>query len=566
MNGVIIGLLSSFGSAILIALVFLIIYFFRYTNSGRIFLDRIGRPGEYDDEQAFAREEAEALETMDDMQRTEYLRAKAFVQSNPPESIQTDISLSQYLAIQEKGVSAWEFEPELEIANCFVEGRTEIEFFDSECTVQSNLPVPKQNEVYYWEAKVYDKPESTLLSIGMATKPYPLFRLPGYHKYSVAYTSTGHRRFNQPFNPASYGPPIVQGDVIGIGYRPRTGTIFFTRNGKKLEDVAHGLKTPNFFPSIGANGPCIVHVNFGQAGFVFIEANVKKWGLAPMTGSLAPPPPYGSEQGSILLESGRKDGYSGSPARGHSYSQSIQTFSRGPQLDTGHARTRSGNFRILPPTSPGPQRSPTDISLAQLVPNDEVGESSNSHTPGVSGEHVVDVVGLGLHEAAHPPPEYTSPESSDADEPRSSSESDRTPLIRNTRSRGASAATIRPSNYNPPIPSYSDANKDSCHTQIHLHAARHADLFEDFCSPHSRLPDDEVYVPPHHQPINPEDEDDVVPDQHAAFGIQKATQKIKEPAWKDLGLAGLMGKGPSSSSAAGNGGKGNGGFARGLPR
>lgn len=43
----------------------------------------------------------------------------------------------------------------------------------------SNLPVPKQNEVYYWEAKIYDKPENTLISIGMATKPYPLFRLPG---------------------------------------------------------------------------------------------------------------------------------------------------------------------------------------------------------------------------------------------------------------------------------------------------------------------------------------------------------------------------------------------------
>src|SRR4051794_41085357 len=56
----------------------------------------------------------------------------AFTQANPPESVQTDISLSQFLAIQEKGVSAWEFEPELEIANCFVEARTEIEFFDSE--------------------------------------------------------------------------------------------------------------------------------------------------------------------------------------------------------------------------------------------------------------------------------------------------------------------------------------------------------------------------------------------------------------------------------------------------
>lgn len=54
----------------------MLIYFFKYTSPGRIFLDRIGRPGEYDDEQAFAREEEEALETMDDMQRSEYLRAK----------------------------------------------------------------------------------------------------------------------------------------------------------------------------------------------------------------------------------------------------------------------------------------------------------------------------------------------------------------------------------------------------------------------------------------------------------------------------------------------------------
>ncbi len=103
----------------------------------------------------------------------------AFIQANPPDSLPTDISLSQYLAIQEKGVSAWEFEPELEVANCFVEARTEIEFFDSESSVLTNLPIPKQNEVYYWESKIYDKPESTLISIGVATKPYPLFRLPG---------------------------------------------------------------------------------------------------------------------------------------------------------------------------------------------------------------------------------------------------------------------------------------------------------------------------------------------------------------------------------------------------
>ncbi|TAQ90616.1 hypothetical protein B7494_g1073 [Chlorociboria aeruginascens] len=91
-------------------------------------------------------------------------------------------------------------------------------------------------------------------------------------------------------------------------------------------------------------------------------------------------------------------------------------------------------------------------------------------------------------------------------------------------------------------------SKDSNHTYVHFNRSRDADLFEDFCK--DKLPDDEIYVPPHNQPINPEDEDDVVPDQHAAFGIQRATQKTKEAAWKDLGLAELMKKGPGEKSTA----------------
>jgi hypothetical protein len=233
-----------------------------------------------------------------------------------------------------------------------------------------------------------------------------------------------------------YGPQFVQGDVVGVGYRPRTGTIFFTRNGKKLEDVAHGLKLQNLFPAVGANGPCTVHVNFGQSGFVFIEANVKKWGLAPMTGSLAPPPPYGSEQGSILLEAGREGAQS----------------SHGHYPDPRHGRTRSGNFRHGPPTSPGPVRSPTDISLAHLVhipSNDEPGESSAtaaaSSQPAITPHHTSTTsVGLGVADHAQPPPEYTSPLPSNAGSPRGSIDSERAPLIR----RGSTP---------PPIPSYNDA-------------------------------------------------------------------------------------------------------------
>lgn len=108
----------------------------------------------------------------------------------PPNSLPTDITLSQFLSIQEKGVSAWSFEPDYESNPALiVQSRTEITFLadgvgmaeeeGGGCCVQSNLPLPKLNEVYYWECKFFEKPEATVVSIGLATKPFPSFRLPG---------------------------------------------------------------------------------------------------------------------------------------------------------------------------------------------------------------------------------------------------------------------------------------------------------------------------------------------------------------------------------------------------
>jgi hypothetical protein len=256
--------------------------------------------------------------------------------------------------------------------------------------------------------------------------------------------SNGNRRYNQPFQPSAYGPAYVQGDVIGVGYRPRTGTVFFTRNGKKLDDVAHGLKTQNFFPTVGANGPCHVHVNFGQMGFVFIEANVKKWGLAPQTGSLAPPPPYGSEQGSILLDSGR---------------EGVREGMAGSYIQAGfaHARSSSQQMRLgrQVPTSPGPQRSPTDISLAALSlvdPNDDAGEgTSEDHRTTIPANQ-----GLTLLQPGELPPEYSSPVGSPNLRHMASHQNgywdERAPLMQNQQ---------QSSETSPPVPSYDAAMADT---------------------------------------------------------------------------------------------------------
>jgi hypothetical protein len=88
-----------------------------------------------------------------------------------------------------------------------------------------------------------------------------------------------------------------------------------------------------------------------------------------------------------------------------------------------------------------------------------------------------------------------------------------------------------------------------------MHASHHADLLEQFTNlTSSQLTPEDIYIPPHLQPVNPEDEDDVVPDQHAAFGIQRATQAKKEPTWRDLGLDELLRRGPvGSGSGSGSG-------------
>lgn len=93
-------------------------------------------------------------------------------------------------------------------------------------------------------------------------------------------------------------------------------------------------------------------------------------------------------------------------------------------------------------------------------------------------------------------------------------------------------------------------SQDSSFTYIHLHASHHADLLEEYSRP--CLPAEDIIVPEQHRPINPEDEEDIVPDQHAAFGIQRATQKVREPAWRNLGLNRLMSQGPPKDDRVSN--------------
>jgi SPRY domain len=261
---------------------------------------------------------------------------------------------------------------------------------------------------------MFDLPESTNVAVGLATKPYPHFRLPGHCRYSVAYHSNGDKTYNYPFTATPLAPSLKEGDVVGVGYRPRSGTVFFTRNGRKLEDAFVGFNAHNLFPTIGADGPCSLHVNLGQGGFVFIEANVKKWGLAPSVGTLAPPPAYGSERGSILLEAGA--GVSPhSVESSHSVTSRRLHRTRRPRPVSSAAPSASSPLRTSPLTSPPPPPTPPP----PITPIDE--EPPESSSAGVSA--YISPTDLSFHTPAntHIPASPPSSEGSDLNTGRHSS-------------------------------------------------------------------------------------------------------------------------------------------------
>ncbi|KAG0000947.1 Rsp5p-dependent ubiquitination, sorting of cargo proteins at the multivesicular body [Entomortierella chlamydospora] len=364
-------------------------------------------PSEDDpDPDAQLNENDERWALMTEAQRLAFDSTRAFQAAHPPLSVPTDISLSQYLSIQEKGVSAWEFEASFDNQRVQVHDRTELSFPPMnhlEASVQTNLPMPKQQEVYYWEVKMFEKSPDTVVSVGVSTKPYPNTRLPGWSRHSVAYFSKDGRKYcNSPFSGYPYGPIYFEGDVIGCGYRPRTGTIFFTRNGRRLEDAYTGLRF-NLFPTVGATGPCILHVNLGQSGFVFVEANVKKWGLAPASGSLVPPPAYGSERGSILLEAG-----SAMPPA---------PPTRRPVLQSSQSRARIEAAEVL-------------VQIDEVETTGDNSGSEYSKKAGSSAKQHISLANMSVpHQGGVAPPQY----SSQADP--SESDDETTALIAETISR-----------------------------------------------------------------------------------------------------------------------------------
>ncbi|POG61564.1 hypothetical protein GLOIN_2v1486139 [Rhizophagus irregularis DAOM 181602=DAOM 197198] len=129
---------------------------------------------------------------------------------------------------------------------------------------------------YYYEITILSNPnnDKTIIAMGLATKKYPLNRLPGCNTHSVGFHSDEGRIFrNEKYSGSKYAEKWGEiNNVVGCGYCPKTGQVFFTMNGNYL-GIAYTSLSHNWYPTIGSNGVCSLKVNFGQKEFKYKEAN-----------------------------------------------------------------------------------------------------------------------------------------------------------------------------------------------------------------------------------------------------------------------------------------------------
>ncbi|CAO3664958.1 unnamed protein product [Umbelopsis vinacea] len=140
------------------------------------------------------------------------------------------------------------------------------------------------DEVHYFEVTIVERSKDITMALGLCTRPYPPFRLPGWNRYSVGWHSDDGRKFcDNPNGGQDFSAPWgAVGDVVGCGWQTDNGTVWFTLNGVVVGIAYSDIAKHVFFPAFGADGYCKVKFNFGKFPFKYHFLPYQTW-LGPNT-------------------------------------------------------------------------------------------------------------------------------------------------------------------------------------------------------------------------------------------------------------------------------------------
>jgi hypothetical protein len=98
----------------------------------------------------------------------------------------------------------------------------------------------------YYEVKIRPDSRTNFIALGFTALPYPSFRMPGWHRGSLAvHGDDGHKYINDSWGGREFTEELQRGDTYGIGMTlsparvgqrgpPPQVDVFFTRNGRHL--------------------------------------------------------------------------------------------------------------------------------------------------------------------------------------------------------------------------------------------------------------------------------------------------------------------------------------------
>jgi hypothetical protein len=97
--------------------------------------------------------------------------------------------------------------------------------------------IPSSKTIYYETRVLRMRGEDAAVAVGYAGKPYPGWRLPGWHRGSIGVHGDDGRRFvNDSFGGIEFVGRFKEGETVGIGMRFALEMgkveVFFTRDGK----------------------------------------------------------------------------------------------------------------------------------------------------------------------------------------------------------------------------------------------------------------------------------------------------------------------------------------------
>ena len=120
-------------------------------------------------------------------------------------------------------------------------------------------------------------------AVGFCAVPYPVFRMPGWERGSLAvHSDDGHRYVNDNEGGKDFTSPIKPGETVGLGIsytlaNALQGEVFFTRNGEKAGswDVNEEFDSNQMGP-YGVNGKYDVFAAIGIYGKVSLDVSFNR--------------------------------------------------------------------------------------------------------------------------------------------------------------------------------------------------------------------------------------------------------------------------------------------------